>query len=222
MNRLFAFLLLVVASHGYANSESFVIAVSKGYVPVAVTLEVEADYVAVPISVASGEKDPLRNIENVQAFWDKLRDAARKSPDIKLRQGVVSLSIMQAEESSGFSSTYRPPNPSSNTNLFLVAPLTKTRDVYQATRELFAIGQSVPKSEQTRVTYGTTSLGLESPERFRPRLLALIQKDTEQARNALGNPKSFEVSGLESPVVVMQRDDKNVVVYIPYRLKVGQ
>jgi hypothetical protein len=199
-----------------------VVAVSKGYVPVAITLEVEADYVAVPISITSGEKDPLRNIENVQLLLDKLRDATRKSPEMKLRQGAVSLSIMQGEESSGFSSSYRPPNPSSSTNLFLVAPLTKTHDVYQATRELLAIGQSVAKSDQTRVTYGTTSLGLESPERFRPRLLALIQKDVEQTRNSLGNPKSFEVSGLESPVVVMQRDDRSVIVYIPYRVKVGQ
>lgn len=42
------------------------------------------------------------------------------------------------------------------------------------------------------------------------------------ARSALVNSKLFEVSGLESPVVVMQSDDRNVVVYIPYRLKVGQ
>jgi len=222
MNRCLVFLLLLVASQSYAGSDSFVIAVSRGVVPVAVMIEVEADYVAVPISIASGEKDPLRNIENIQAISEKLREAVRKSPDIKLRQGAVSLSVMQAEEGSGFSSSYRPSNPSSNTNLFLVAPLKKGHDVFQATRELLAIGQSVSKSEQTRVNFGTTSLGLESPEKFRSRLLALIQKDVEQVRNALVNPKMFEVSGLENPVVVMQRDDKNVVVYIPYRLKVGQ
>lgn len=221
MNRYFAFVLLFAASHGHAGSDPFVIAVSRNHIPVAVTLEVEADFVAAPISIVSGEKDPLRNIEYVQAFSDKLREAVRKAPDIKLRQGVVSLSIMQGEES-GFSSSYRPPNSSSNTNLFLVAPLKKNQDVFLATRELLAIGYSVAKSDQTRVTYGATSLGLESPERFRPRLLALIQKDVEQVRSSLGNPKMFEVSGLESPVVVMQRDDRNVVVFIPYRLKVGQ
>lgn len=222
MNRCLALFFLLVASYSYASSDSFVVALSRGYVPVVVMLEVEADYVAIPISIVSSEKDPLRNIETVQTFSDQLRAAARKSPDIKLRQGAVSLSIMQGEESSSFSSSYRPPNPSSNTNLFLVAPLTKGHDVFQATRELLAIGQSVAKSDQPRVSYGATSLGLESPERFRPKLLALIQKDVEQVRSSLGNPKTFEVSGLESPVVVMQRDDRNVVVYIPYRLKVGQ
>lgn len=222
MSRCLAFFFLLVASHSYASSDSFVIAQSRGHVPVAVMLEVESDYVAVPISIVSSEKDPLRNIENVQMFSDKLKDAARKSPDIKLRQGAVSLSIMPGEEGSSLSSSYRPPSPSSNTNLFLVAPLTKGHDIFQATRELLAIGQSVAKSDPTRITYGATSLGLESPERFRPRLLALIQKEVDQVRNSLGNPKTFEVSGLESPVVVMQRDDRNVVVYIPYRLKVGQ
>ena len=221
MKRFLALLFLFITSYGYASSDSFVIAASRGYVPVAVTLEVEADYFVVPVSIASNERDPVRNIENVQAFSDKLRDVVRKSPDIKLRQGAVSLSIMQAEESS-FSSSYRLPNASSSTNLFLVVPLTKGHDIFQATRELVAIGQSVGKSEQTRVTYGTTSLGLDSPERFRSRLLTLIQKDMEQVRSSLGNPKTFEVSGLENPVAVMQRDDRNVVVYIPYRLKVGQ
>lgn len=193
MNRCLAFFFLLVTAHSYASSDSFVIALSKGYVPVAVMLEVEADYVAVPISIVSSEKDQLRNIENVQTFSDKLKDAARKSPDIKLRQGAVSLSIMQGEESSSFSSSYRPPSPSSNTNLFLVAPLTKSHDVFQATRELLAIGQSVAKSDQTRVTYGATSLGLESPERFRPRLLALIQKDVEQVRTFLLGAKGIAV-----------------------------
>lgn len=221
MNKYLAFVLLLVASHSDAGSESFVMAVSTGHIPAAVVLEVEADYVAVPIFITSSEKDPLRNIENVQRLSDKLREAVRQSPNVKLRQGTVSLSITQGEESS-FSSSYRSPNAASNKSLFLAAPLTKSRDVFQAARELIVIGQSVAKSDQARVTYGATSLGLESPERFRLRLLALIQNDVEQVRTSLGNPKAFEVSGLESPVVVMQRDDRNVVVYIPYRLKVGQ
>jgi hypothetical protein len=53
-------------------------------------------------------------------------------------------------------------------------------------------------------------------------LLALIKNDIELTRAAMGNPKDFEVSGLEGPVVVIQRDDRNVIAYVPYRLKLGQ
>lgn len=220
MNRPLAVLLLFIATQSDASDDPLVIASPRSHIPVAVSLEVGADYVAVPVSITSGDKDALRNIENVQALSNKLRGALAKAPDIKLRQGAISLSIMPGEESS-FSSSYSAPNPTASTSLFLAVPLTKSRDVFQAARELLAIAQSVAKPEPGRVSYGTTSLGLESPERFRSRLLALIQKDVTQVRSALGSQKTFEVSGLENPVLVMQRDDKNVAVYIPYRLKIG-
>lgn len=219
MNRYLALIALCFAAPSYASSDSFVVATSRGQVPVTATLDAAADFVAVPISVTSNEKDPLRNMENVQALMEKLKGAVRKSPEIKLRQGTISLSVTQGEE--GFSS-YKSVGISSSSNLYLIAPLANDRDVFQATREIIALAQSIPKQDQSRITFGATSLGIESPERFRTRLLALIQKEIGQVRSALGNSKLFEVSGLESPVVVMQSDDRNVVVYIPYRLKVGQ
>lgn len=220
MNKYFALIALCIVAPSYASSDSFIVAISRGQVPVTVAVDVAADFVAVPISITSNEKDPLRNIENVQALMGKLKDAVRKSPNIKLRQGTISLSVTQGEE--GSFSSYKSAGVPSNANLYLIAPLANDRDVFQVTREMIALAQSIPKPDQSRITFGTTMLGIESPERFRTQLLALIQKEVGQVRSALGNPKLFEVSGLESPVVVMQRDDRSVVVYIPYRLKVGQ
>ena len=220
MIRVFALLALYFSTSAYASSDTFVVAIARGQVPVSVALDVSADYVAVPISISGNEKEPLRNIENVQAFTERLRDAVKKSPAIKLRQGTVSLAITPAEESS-FSS-YKSATVPSSANLFLIAPLTEDRDVFLVARDITAFAQSIARSDQIRLSFGTTSLGVDAPERFRPRLLPLIQKEIEKVRVAMGNPKSFEVSGLESPVVVMQRDDRNVVVYLPYRLKVGQ
>lgn len=222
MRGYFGILVLLASSmamSAHAGSSSFVVAVARGQVPVAVRLELPADYVAVPISLTSNEKDPLRNIESLQTYTQRLQEAVSKSPAVKLRQGTVSLAVAPAEEG-GFSS-YKMGGTPSTTSLFLVAPLTADRDVYQVARDIIAFAQTVAKPEQVRVTFGTTALGVEAPERLRPRLLALIQKDIEQTRAALGNPKSFEVTGLESPVVVVQRDDRNVVVYLPYRLQLG-
>lgn len=213
-------LAFLVTMSAHAGSSSFVVAVARGQVPVAVRLELPADYVVVPISLASNEKDPLRNIESLQTYTQRLQDAVSKSPAVKLRQGTVSLAVTPAEEG-GFSSSYKMAGMPSTASLFLVAPLTADRDVYQVARDIIAFAQTVAKPEQVRITFGTTALGVEAPERLRPRLLALIQKDIEQTRAALGTPKSYEVSGLESPVVVMQGDDRNVVVYLPYRLQWG-
>ena len=217
--RVLVLLAAGMALSAQAGSNSFVVALARGQVPVAVRLELPADYVAVPISLSSNEKDPVRNIESLQAYTQRLQEAVAKSPAVKLRQGTVSLAVAPAEEG-GFSS-YKMAGTPSTASLFLVAPLPADRDVYQVARDLIAFAQTVAKPDQLRVTFGTTALGVEAPERLRPRLLALIQKDIEQTRAALGNPKSYAVSGLESPVVVMQRDDRNVVVYQPYRLQVG-
>ena len=207
----------------FAGSASFVVVASKVQAPVAVTLEIAAEYVALPISISSTEKDALRNLENVQALTAKLADAARKSPNIKVRQGLVSLSVATGE-SGGFlsSKSYSSATTSSSASLYLVSALAKDRDLFQVARELTSFAQSIPAPDQTRISFGTTSLGIDSPERFRTDLLTLIRKDIEQVRSALGNPKSFEVSGLEAPVGVTQHDDKSLTLYIPYRLKVGQ
>ena len=80
MIRVFALLALYFSTSAYASSDTFVVAIARGQVPVSVALDVSADYVAVPISITGNEKEPLRNIENVQAFTERLRDAVKKSP----------------------------------------------------------------------------------------------------------------------------------------------
>lgn len=217
MNRFLAFLLLGFAGATFAGSDSFVVALSKGPTPVSVVLDVPADYVAVPIVISSNEKDPLRNHESIQAFSQRLKDSAAKSPTIKLRQGALSLSI--AVEDGSFSKSA---SLTSSSSMYLVAPLQNDRDIFLISQDIAAFVQSMEKPEQIRVRFGMTSLGIEAPERFRPRLLALMSKDLEQTRSAIGNPKSFEISGLENPVAVMLRDDRNLTIYIPYRLKLGQ
>lgn len=221
MTRFLVLIALFIGCSAQAETNSLVIAISRGQVPVSVALEVPADYVAIPISISSAEKDPLRNFENVQTFLQRLSDTLKKSPTIRLHQGAISLSVAQGEDN-GFSSFKSATVPTSSTSLFLAAPFSNDRDIFQVARDITTVVKSVPKTEQIRVTYGPTSLGVEAPEHLRSRLLSLIRKDIEQTKAELGNPKSFEVSGLESPVAVMQRDDRNVVVYLPYRLKVSQ
>lgn len=220
MKHTIAFFSFLVVTSCYADSTSFVIASQRTYPPVSVKIELAAEYVAISVSITSSEKDALRNLENIQGVTSKLLDAVRKTQNIKFRQGTVSLSVNQGTE--GGYSSFGSGNGASNSNLFLVSSLAKDRDIYQVTREIIAVVQSLPKNDQTRVTFGVTSLGIDDPERYRERLLPMIQKETEHVRSALGKPKSFEISGLENAVSVVQQDDKSVSIFIPYKLKVGQ
>ena len=221
MKRICWVIVVLFASNCcYAGSSYFVVAMSRSSSSTSVKIEVAADYVVVPVSISSDDKDPLRNVENIQATKAKLTEAANKNPTIKVRYGVQSLSVSAREEAT-FSS-YSPASPPSTADIHLFVPLTKDKDVFQVTRDIVAFLRSIPKPDQVRLRLGTTSLGLDNPEQYRDRLLPLIAKEVERARSAIGHSKSFEVSGMESPVLVMQQDEKNVVVFIPFRLKVGQ
>lgn len=204
----------------YAGSNSFVVAMSKSSSAASIKIEVAADYVVVPVTVSSDDKDPLLNLENLQATKAKLAELASKIPTIKIRYGVQAMSLSVREEAK-FSS-YGSGSASSTADIYLIAPLAKDKDVFQASRDILAFIRSVPKADQVRLRLGATSLGLEEPEQYRSRLLPLIAREVEHTRKAIGNTRSFEVSGLESPVMVMQQDERNVVVFIPFRLKVGQ
>jgi hypothetical protein len=221
MRKLYAFVLAwSLAGYCHAGSNSFVVAMSKTVNPASVKIEVPADYVVVPLSISSDDKDPLRNLENIQVTKSKLTEAAEKSGSIKVRHGVQSLSI-SAREDSLFSS-YSSASAPSTADMYVIAPLTKDKDAFQSTREIAAFLRSFPKPEQVRLRLGTTSLGVDDSEQYRARLLPLIAKEIERTRTAIGNSKSFEVSGLESSVLVMQQDERNVIVFLPIRLKVGQ
>jgi hypothetical protein len=208
-----------VSSCAYAGNSYFVVAMSRSANPAYVKIEIPADYVVVPVSISSDDKDPLRNLENLQSTKIRLTELASKHPSIRVRYGTQSL-MVSARDESKFSS-YSSANTPSTADIYLIAPLGKDRDAFKVTKELITFLRSLPISDQDRFRFGTTSLGLDDPEQYRVRLLPLIAKEVERTRKAIGNSQSFEVSGLESPVSVIQQDEKNVAVFIPFRLNVG-
>jgi hypothetical protein len=208
----------VVSSWGFAAGP-MVVAMSRSAPPVSIRIEAPANYIVVPVSISSDDKDPLRGADNIQATKGKLTEAAAKSSTIKVRHGVQSLSV--SEQGSAFSSS-SPASTPPTADTYIIAPLGQDKDVYQATREIRGFLRSIAKPDQVRLRLGATALGVDDPEQYRPRLLPIIAKEVERTRVAIGKSRSYEVSGLESPVLVAQQDERNVVVFIPFKLKVGE
>lgn len=69
----------------YAGGKSFVVAAQRASSPVSVKLELAAEYIAVPVSISSSERDPLRNLENIQVAASRIADAVSKSSTVKTR-----------------------------------------------------------------------------------------------------------------------------------------
>lgn len=214
-------LAILMSVYGNCHAGSFVIASSKAPAPVAIALEVDAEYVAVPMTIYTSEKEALQSFDILKATTARIIESASKTATIKVRQGSVSLVVDQAE-GGNFVASKSYGGSSSTARMYLTAALTNGRDIFQVTREINAFAKTIVASDRSRITFGEAAMGIDAPERFKSQILGLIAKDSELARKTLGNQKQFEVSGLESPVMVLQLDDKRLVLYIPYKLKVGQ
>jgi hypothetical protein len=217
MRNFVAVLIVLASANVLADSEALVVALNREATIVSASLTVAADYVVLPISISSDEKDPIRNLDAVAAARARLTEVIGKQTTIKLRNGVVALRSSDTEDSFSYSKSGY---PSANAYFYLVYPLGK-RSQFQAVREMVGLLRSVSKPDDARIRLGTATLGLDDPERYRPELLALIAKDIERTKIALKGARSFEVRGLEQRVTVMVYDETNVYVYLPYTLSIA-
>lgn len=61
---------------------------------------------------------------------------------------------------------------------------------------------------------------MRAPERFREDLLHRIRDSVAKAKQELGAKGPVDVSGLAGPVLVSQKDDRTVRVYLDYGVTV--
>jgi len=202
-----------------AFAGNMVVAAAQNANPSVVTIELPADYIVVPVTIMSSEKEPHDELQAVQAAQAALNEAAAKHPGIEIRYGVQSLSFSR-EEGSFLSSTSDA--ASAQADLYVAVRLGKQKSVPQAARELVSFLRTIPKTGNAHLRFGSTALGLDSPDQYRPRLLQQIGKEVENTRNAVGKARGYRLGGMESPVQVAQRDGEHVIVFIPFRLELGQ
>ena len=104
--------------------------------------------------------------------------------------------------------------------LHVLGSLKQDGSVFALTKRIYQIVATMPQADGTRIALGNTSLGLDEPENYRSQLLGLIAKSVAEARKSLGAAGIVDVEGLENPVTVMQLNDREVLLFINYRLRV--
>ena len=218
MRTFVALVATLLSATAVADSDILVIAANREAVVPSVSIMVPAEYVVLPISISSDDKDPIKNLDLVATARAKLVEAVGKQPTIKLRSGVVAIRISEAEDSFSYSESGY---PSSSADTHLVYRLEK-KTQFQAAREMMSVVRPLLKMDEVRFRFGVTALAVDDPERYRAELLALIAKDVERTRATLKSARSFEVRGLENRVSVVPYDDTNVIVFIPYKMSISQ
>jgi hypothetical protein len=207
---------IFVPQLGLASESAVVIAV--GYTPntPAVKIQTRADYLAVPVTVQSDTKDPLKRIDQIENALRSLADRVKQQADLSIRPGSVSLSPRDAAKS--FSS-YEP-SSGSPVQLYLLASLKPESSVFALTKRIHQLVIANPAPDGTRLVVGNTTLGMNDPEKFRPQLLGLIAKSVADARKILGASGPTELDGLENPVMVVAVNETDVMLFINFRVKI--
>jgi len=199
-----------------SGSGSYLVVAAPEAPRVAEYVEVEADFVSLPISIRSGNQDALERIKDVEATLASLHAEAEAFPDVVVTGGTVS--ITPASEKSNWSTPAYAPETDSR--LYLSAPLTQETSVFSVAERIYALLARVKSVGDAKVRVGATALSVRAPERFREDLLHRIRDGVAKAKKELGAAGPVDVSGLAGPVRVSQKDDRTVRVYLDYELTV--
>jgi hypothetical protein len=216
MKTAFLAVALLSSQFAYASgSSSVVIAVGYNAQAPAARMQVLADYVAVPVIVQNDSKDPVKRGDEIEKALRAMAEKLAQHPDLKVMPGVVSLSNREKSKSYGSSE----PDAGSSARLYVLGSLKQETSIFAVTKRIYQVVAAVPLAEGTRIVLGNTTLGVDDPEKYRNQLLGLMAKSVGDAKKSLSSTGAVDIDGLENPVTVMQLNDREVLLYINYRLR---
>jgi hypothetical protein len=207
-------LLLLPAAAG-AGDPIFVVAASYTPTLPPVRIQVRADYVAIPLTIATDSKDVARGSEEIERALRAVTEQVKKQPGLQVRTGVVSLA---PREAAGYLGSSSGSYGGSSARLHVVTSL-KDDNVFAATRRIHQALAGL-KLDGSRLTFGNAVLGVDDPEKHRAPLLGLVARAVADTKRALGAGGRVQLGGLEAPVGVMQVNDSDVALWLGYRLQV--
>lgn len=215
MSRYFIAVFLFFSLNAHSSGSVLVIAYGSGDIPVHSSIDVDAEYVAVSISLSSDAKYPSDRIKRIRQLQSEIEAASLKNQNLEFQQGTVSLSPRE-NSSFSISKSYA---SNSGSNFYLLAKLGGGVEVYDATEEIYSFVASIKKPDDTEISVGNTSLAISSPDKFREQLLKLVKQEVETTKSVLGPEYKASISGLENPVLVRQKNDKQVTLYVDYSIE---
>src|SRR6185503_2843822 len=215
MKKAVVALVLMLSPLAYAGGGAPSVFIAIGYSPQqpAVRMKVQADYVAIPLNIQNDSRDPVKRADEIEKALRALGEKLAPHADLRILPGVVSLSPRELSKLSSDSHA-------GSAQLYVLGSLKQDATVFAVTKRIYQLVSAMPLAEGTRIAFGNTALGLEEPENYRARVLGLIAQSVAEAKKSLGPASLVELEGLESPVSVMQLNDREVLLFINYRLRV--
>ena len=208
---VFVFLL---ASQSYAGSDTKYVIAFTGAKSNAISLIKKADYLSVPLSISSKQKDPSTRFSEIRNAQDLIISQALKNPELIVHKGAITLSPRPRSKLS-YSS-----GGSSKARFHLLTKLKEDEDLYESAIRVRQFIAAIEMPGKSNHALGQLQLAVDDPERYRKELLEKISKDVAFIKSAIGTDGKAFIKGLESPVLVRQVDDRNVELFIHYELTI--
>ena len=211
-------ILLLLSFNAYAGLSAVVVAYGPGDVPVNSSIDIDAEYVAMAVSLTSDAKYPSERAKLISKLQSSISAAASKNANIEFRQGVISLSPKE-KSSFSLSKSY---GRSSGSRFYILSKLGDGKEIYAATQDIYTFIGNIENPEDTSTSIGNTSLAINSPHNYRGKLLGKVKAEIKATKEALGSNYKVSISGLENPVIVRQKNDKQVTLFIDYRIQFSE
>lgn len=217
MNRILAALsALMISAPVWAGGSSLLVIAFSDRQLVSTVLRQQADYVAMPISISSDQRDPIQRFAEIRDVKRLIQKKAEGNSDIVIHPGAISLTAQTLSKVS-YLSSYT--GGSSEADLHILVPFKgKDRDVFSCASMIRTFLNDITMPGKANIQLGSIQLASDNPEQYRPGLLQMISEDVARTKERLKADGTIQVSGLEGPVLVRQTDDENVELFINYRL----
>jgi hypothetical protein len=197
-----------------SGSSSFVVVFASTSGPrVAAALRQRADFVAAPVTVKVDLSDPARRFTTLRASKAKLAEAIAKHEGWILHDGRAFLSVGESGKLSSYGT-------SASDELTVLAPLAADGDPYEQAALLVGALTQFEKETGIDLGFGRIELAVRDPQQYRAQLLKLVADEAARARESLAPGGEARIAGLEGPVLARQVDDRDVELYLEYRLSV--
>jgi hypothetical protein len=182
---------------------------------VAAVLRRHADFVAAPISLESDKSDAAERFSAIGAAKSALRAAVAKHEGWICYDGPLRLAApAERKWTSG------PSYDAGRVEATLLVPLRDDSDVFAEASGLMRFVSEFSKSAEVKARVGVVQLAVREPQQYRAQILKLIAEDATHTRDAMIPGGQFKLEGLEGPVLVRQLDERDVELFIDYRLAI--
>jgi len=202
----------------YAGSDSPLVLANFRGPESPVSISAHAQYLTAEIRIECDEDDWSTKLTAIEETRHLLALSAEKEGfKLRIEQTVI------------FQNSYRKFSFSSSggssdavSDLLIMAPLDEQTNMTQVVRRFHAVVSGLKTAKKIRVSLGSISLALENPESFRTELLTKIRQHVETSANLLLDSPGFLISGLDEPVRVRQTSEREVEVFLPFRVTYTQ